>query len=149
MEYFFFLLFLKILIPVLLFYIGMKVWNKLSEKRTNYSDEYLNFENWYRIEFSNSSQEGEVENKLNENFPKEYYLLVSELPYKYNSMCKILEIETYLSWSILKKQYRKMVQMYHPDKMPQNDLKKIEFATKKLIKVKSAYETLNEGYFQK
>jgi DnaJ-domain-containing protein 1 len=149
METLLLLLFLKISIPVVLFYLGLKLWNKFTEKRTDYSEEYLNFKNWYHIEFSPSSSKEIDEEPLINRVPNEHYVLVSELPTKYRNLCQVLEIPKYLSMTILKKQYRKMVQLYHPDKMPQNDLKKIQFATQKLIKAKDAYEALKDRFFQK
>lgn len=149
METLLLLLFLKISIPVVLFYLGLKLWNKFTEKRTDYPEEYLNFKNWYHIEFSPSSSNEIDEEPLINRVPNEHYVLVSELPTKYRNLCQVLEIPKYLSLTILKKQYRKMVQLYHPDKMPQNDLKKIQYATQKLIKAKDAYEALKDRFFQK
>tara|TARA_R110002049_G_scaffold177616_1_gene344809 strand:+ start:187 stop:651 length:465 start_codon:yes stop_codon:yes gene_type:complete len=148
METLLLLLFLKISIPVVLFYFGLKLWNKFTENRTDYSEEYLNFKNWYHIEFSPSSS-NEINNEpLFNRVPNEYYVLVSELPSKYRDLCQVLETPKYLSMTILRKQYRKMVQMYHPDKMPQNDINKIQYATQKLIRVKDAYEILKERFFK-
>lgn len=148
MEKFLLLLFLKISIPVLLFYFGLKLWNKFTENRTDYPEEYLNFKNWYYIEFSPTSNEIDEE-FLFDRVPNEHYVLVSELPFKYKNLCQVLEIEKYLSLTILRKQYRRMVQLYHPDKMPQNDLKKIRYATQKLIKAKDAFERLKDRFFEK
>jgi hypothetical protein len=149
METFLLLLFLKISIPVVLFYIGLKLWNKFTENRTDYPEEYLNFKNWYYIEFSPSSSSEIDEESVFNRVPNEHYVLVSELPLKYKNLCQVLEIEKYLSFTILRKQYRRMVQLYHPDKMPQNDLKKIQYATQKLIKAKDAFEELKSRFFEK
>jgi DnaJ-class molecular chaperone len=73
---------------------------------------------------------------------------VSELPLQYQKLCQLLELGEFLSIAVLRKQYRKMVLMYHPDKMPQNDIKKIQYATQKLIRVKDAYEILKERFFK-
>jgi DnaJ-domain-containing protein 1 len=108
-------------------------------------EEYLNFKNWYHIEFSVSNHEETQFNRV----PNEDYLLVSELPLQYQKLCQLLELGEFLSIAVLRKQYRKMVLMYHPDKMPQNEPEKIAYATQKLIKVKDAYEVLKKEYFKK